>query len=80
MARAVPAVQPEAKFADPSPLMQPVPIAVTSNAPANGRRLLAASGAGLVAMAAAVGVIAFGWTVRLPRFRTGSRAILRGAA
>jgi nitrous oxidase accessory protein len=79
MARAVPAVQPEAKFADPSPLMQPVPLAVASSTPADSRPL-AATGAGLVAAAALVGVIAFGWRVRVPGFRTGFRTILRGAA
>ena len=79
MARAVPAVQPEAKFTDPSPLMQPVPVAVASGTPTSPR-LLAATAAGLVALAALVGVVAFGFAIRLPRFRAGSRAILRGAA
>ena len=79
MARAMPAVQPEAKFADPSPLMQPVPVAVASGTPTSPR-LLAATAAGLVALAALVGVVAFGFAIRLPRFRAGSRAILRGAA
>ena len=79
MARAVPAVQPEAKFSDPAPLMQPVTVAVASGAPASPR-LLAATAAGLIATAALVGVAAFGVGIRLPSFRTGSRAILRGAA
>jgi nitrous oxidase accessory protein len=79
MARAVPAVQPEAKFADPAPLMQPVPVTATSSTPASPR-LLAATAAGLIAAAALVGVVAFGFAIRLPRFGARSRAILRGAA
>ena len=79
MARALPAVQPEAKFNDPSPLMQPVQVAVASGTPASPR-LLGATAAGLVAAAALVGVVAFGFQVRLPRFRAGCRAMLRGAA
>jgi nitrous oxidase accessory protein len=79
MARAVPAVQPEAKFSDPSPLMRPVPVVIASNTPAN-TRLLAAAGAGLIAIAALVGVAAFGWNVRIPRFHIGSRAVPGGAA
>jgi nitrous oxidase accessory protein len=79
MARAMPAVQPEAKFSDPSPLMQPAAVAVAGNARGD-RRLLAAIGAGLVAMAALIAVIAFGRPIHIPAFRPYSRAALRGAA
>jgi nitrous oxidase accessory protein len=65
MARAMPAVQPEPKFADPAPLMRPVTIDADGAGPqhpqSDSRNLLAAA-AGLVALAAAVAIFAF------PRF------------
>ena len=77
--RAMPGVQPEPKFADPAPLMQPVAVNVSSARPPQ-RRLLVAAGAGLVAVAALVGVAAFGLPLRLPtRSRTPARAPIGGA-
>jgi len=66
MARAIPAVQPEPKFADPAPLMQPVAV-VTANASESNRHLLGATGAGLIALGSLVGVTAFGMPHRLSR-------------
>jgi nitrous oxidase accessory protein len=80
IARAVPAVQPEAKFADPSPLMQPVAVAIMDGAGGGDRSTLAATAAALVAIAALIGVIAFGWPARLPVVRFRPRLTLRGTA
>ena len=63
--RAMPAVQPEAKFSDASPLLQPVEIAALSGVPSQ-RRLLTATCAGLIAVAALVLAVAFGFPLRLP--------------
>lgn len=78
--RAMPGVQPEPKFADPAPLMQPVAVNVSSARPAQ-RRLLLATGAALVAVAALVGVAAFGLPLRVPaRCRIPARQPIGGAA
>ena len=81
VARAVPAVQPEPKFADPAPLMQPLPV-VAASASSTESSLLAATSAGLVAIASCVAVAAFGlprcFTCRL-RFRIPCFPHLGGA-
>ena len=79
--RAMPAVQPEAKFSDASPLMQPVEIAALSGVPSQ-RRLLTATCAGLIAVAVLVLAVAFGFPLRLParRLRLRVSQIPGGAA
>jgi nitrous oxidase accessory protein len=77
--RAMPAVQPEPKFADPSPLMRPVAVTTATTTPAE-RATIAAASAGLVAIAALIGLVAFGLPVRLRMPRVRSRLILGGAA
>ena len=77
--RAMPAVQPEPKFADPSPLMQPI-VVVTAAARRADRHLLAATSAALIAVAALIGLIAFGLPFRLPALRPLSRLTLRGVS
>jgi len=57
--RALPAVQPEAKFADPAPLMRPVELPLCAVQPGNSR-MLAATGASLLCLGGLIGVAAFG--------------------
>ena len=81
IAKAVPAVQPEPKFADPAPLMQPVLVGAAHASPDN-KYLLGATAAGLIALSSLVGLAAFGLprcSIRRLRFRSPF-AHLGGAA
>jgi nitrous oxidase accessory protein len=60
--RAMPAVQPEAKFADPSPLMHPVPMQVAASS-ADGDGLLLSSSI-LLLIASGIVIAAFGLPIR----------------
>ncbi|WP_428938694.1 nitrous oxide reductase family maturation protein NosD [Fontivita pretiosa] len=62
--RALPAVQPEAKFADPAPLMRPVELAVAGSGQSQ-RGALAAVGAAMVCVAGIIAMAALG----VPRIR-----------
>ncbi|HWP40835.1 MAG TPA: nitrous oxide reductase family maturation protein NosD [Tepidisphaeraceae bacterium] len=80
--RALPAVQPEAKFADPAPLMRPVELAVAAGR-TDQRGALAASGAALLCIAGIIAMAALG----VPRVRRvphhpppGLEPIVGGAA